>query len=343
MSSKQVEIKRHYGFIHAANPDNEAKEYFDMAYKAIGSYFKVFGKIYASGLTRQEEEYLMPDLVGAYPEDRKEFREKVNNYFKNINTKIPAEGVKLEIGLEGSATSIFNSKGEQVGNPINVEHYVKYKHALKHPHVCDSLEAAERMGNLAHFYILDKQEETKAKSKINRLEDEASQFYFANRDDVFKVDQMLTLLGITTKYLDNEEKVIKLKEMSSKDIDQTDKVNADRLNKFINIAKDKDLGLKYDIMQMIRFNILERVKYKILDAESGELVGDNLKEAVLWFKDKSNSKQVNVYYAGLNEKGTSTQNYSPPEEKEIEATPVEIGESDLSGFNAEDETETTES
>ena len=83
-TSKQVEVKRHYGFIHAANPDSEAQEYFDMAYKAIGSYFRVFGKVYESGLTRQEEDLLMPDLIGAYPEDRKDFREKVNEYFKNI-------------------------------------------------------------------------------------------------------------------------------------------------------------------------------------------------------------------------------------------------------------------
>ena len=337
MPSKVVEIHRHYGFVHGANPDPEAKEYFDMAYKAIGSYYRVFGKVYESGLTREEENLLMPDLVGFYPEDKKDFRQAVNDYFRNINTKIPGEGLKLEIGLEKAGKISDNNM------PLKPDHYVIFKHALKHPQVTDSKEEAERMGQLAHFYVSDKAEETKSRTKINRLEDDASMHYFQYRDDHFKTEQILTLMGVNTRTLDEEERTIKLKELSTIDEAMADKANEARLQKFIDTAKDKDLATKYDLMEMIRFNILERVSSKILDKESGEILGNNLREAVIWFQDKRNSKDVNVYYARLEELGKSSRNTSaqkPQQEKEeIIATPVEMGESAMSDFNEKKEDE----
>lgn len=331
MPSKTIVIHRHYGFVHGANPDPEAKEYFDMSYKAVGSYYKVFGKVYASGLTREEENIVMPELTGFYPQDKKEFRESVNKYFRNINTKIPPEGLTLEIGLEKDGPLSEDNM------PLRPDEYVAYKHAIGHPQVCESKDQAERMGALAEFYVLDKVEETKSKTKTNRLEDDAAMYYFKVRDDEFKVEQLLTIMGISVRNLDSEERVIKLKELSTIDTDQSDAANRTRLEKFITSASDKDMGIKYDILEMIRINILERVKFKILDRDTGEVIGDNLKEAVLWFKDKKNSKDVNVYYARLTELGKSSRDEIATQEPEpVVSEPVEMSDSAMSDF--EDDT-----
>ena len=44
---------------------------------------------------------------------------------------------------------------------------------------------------------------------------------------------------------------------------------------------------------------LERVKNKILDKDTNDTIGDNLKEAVVYFQDKGNSRTVNMFYAKL--------------------------------------------
>ena len=49
-----VKIKRFYGFREEANNDPAVQEYYDSAFKASGAYFER-GKIYGSGLTKEEE------------------------------------------------------------------------------------------------------------------------------------------------------------------------------------------------------------------------------------------------------------------------------------------------
>ena len=62
---RQVLLMRKISFIQESNAsDPSVSEYFGMAYKAVGSYFKEFGKIAASGLTRAEAAILMPELTG---------------------------------------------------------------------------------------------------------------------------------------------------------------------------------------------------------------------------------------------------------------------------------------
>jgi hypothetical protein len=335
MPKEIVEIKRHYGFVHGSNPDPEAKEYFDMSYKAIGSFYKVFGKVFASGLTREEEMLLLPELLGVFPEDKKEFRAAVNAYYRNINTKVPPEGLKLNIGTEkGGAISDTNI-------PLNIDNYLTYRHAVKHPSVAMSKENAERMGFLAQFYIVDKVKEIASASKINKLEDDASMHYFEARDNSFKTEQMLTLMGIKAGGLTAKERPIRLKKLATIDPNQSDTVNIKRLEKFIAVAKDKDLATKYDIVEMVRVDILERVKMKYLDKESGEVIGDSLKETVLWFQDKGNSKAVNVYYARLDEIGDTRSSRTKAKEvvveKEDKGTIVEASDSALSAFDAKEE------
>ena len=52
---------------------------------------------------------------------------------------------------------------------------------------------------------------------------------------------------------------------------------------------------------MIRVAVLENVGMKVLIKETGELIGDDLRGATLWFLDKANSKEVNVLTARYKE------------------------------------------
>lgn len=302
MSSKKVTIKREYSFAQQAQSDPEVQEYLNMSYRAIGAYWKITGRIHATGLTREEEALLLPHLIGIYPgegRDGVEFNKAVQNFAKNINTKIPAEGLTLEIGLEkdGEPFSTTNF-------PLNVHDYVIYKHAINHPLVGENKEIAEKYGHII-FYIEDKDAEFKSKDKVSSLEDTATAIYLGEiKNDPRKAAMVLTLLGenISDKAEPNEL-FLKLKSYTKASENLSDDDNVNRINKFMKIAKDKTLANKYEIMQLISIGVLERVGTAITIRESGEKIGANLKEAVLWMQDKGNSRMVNIFRTRLNELG----------------------------------------
>lgn len=300
MPDKLIEIHRKSNFIQDSNNDPEVKDYFDMAFKAIGSYFREFGKIYESGLTRKEEEILLPDVLGgAFPgpgQEGYEFRKKVQEYYRDINTKIPPEGLKLNIGLEQEGELAHDNP------PIKIIDYLRWKHALKHLQVAGTKDEAD-MYQHKMFYIVDKQAQSAEKTKLRDLEDKAQTEYLQINRDASKVEMVLTLLGVSTRNMTIQDMILTLKEQATLLPDASEVVNSERLTRFIAIVNDRELATKYDIMEMVRVEILERIKSKVLIKESGETIGDNLREAVVWMLDKANSKPVNLMYARLDELG----------------------------------------
>jgi hypothetical protein len=316
MPSKIVEIHRAANFIQDSNQDAEVQEYFGMAFKAVGSYWKEVGTVYATGLTRQEEDALMPELIGNLDpnKEQREFRMKVQEFFKNVNHKIPPEGFKLEVGLEGESDDIFrrNDKGEIVrdsfGNaivdnpPLKVMDYVRYKHIINHPHVAKNKDESDRY-QYKQFYVLDKAANTSQKSKLRDKEDLAQREYLGINKDFQKSEMVLTLLGVNTRNMGNDALILELKAQASIDPEAADVVNIERLDRFVKIVNDKELAAKYDIMEMVRFGLLERIRTKVLIKESGDTIGEDLREAVDWLLDKKNSKLVNSMYAQLDALG----------------------------------------
>ena len=132
----------------------------------------------------------MPDLVGAYPaDDKQNFRQAVASYFANINTRVPAEGLRLNVALEQSGKEL-----SETNIPQNAVHYVIWKHALGHLQVAPDLNTAERYDHIK-FYVVDKDAQIKASSKLLKLENTASAEYLQIQTDPAKIDQALTVLG----------------------------------------------------------------------------------------------------------------------------------------------------
>lgn len=308
MPSKIVELHRKQTFMQDANQDPDVKDYLALAFRAVGSYYREIGKVYESGLTRLEEDIIMPDLLGGFTADdnKNEFRRQVQTFFKEINTKVPPEGIKLQIGLEQDAPLSAQNP------PLKPMDYVRYKHAIKHPQVAKNKDEADRYQHIL-FYMVDKVAQSEGKSKLRDYEDKAQIEYLQINKDLGKVEMVLTLLGVNTKNMNDNDMVLALKDQASLDAEESDIMNTERLQRFVSVVNDRELIAKYDIMEMIRAGYLERVKTKILMKESGEVIGDNLKEAVVWLQDKGNSKVVNVLYANLDEfsKGRRVKHQSP--------------------------------
>lgn len=315
MASRIIEVHRAANFIQDSNQDAEVQEYFGMAFKAIGSYWKEIGTVYATGLTKLEEEALMGELIGNLDpvKEQRDFKIKVQEFFKNINHKIPPEGLKLEIGLEGDG-ELFrkDSQGNIVRDtfgspvidcpPLRTMDYIRYKHIIGHPHVGINKDESDRYQH-KQFYILDRAANTTQKSKLRDKEDLAQREYLGINKDLKKAEMVLTLLGVNTRQMGNEALILELKSQATIDPEAADLVNIERLDRFVKVVNDKELATKYDIMELVRFGILERIRSKVLIKESGETVGDDLREATDWMLDKRNSKIVNSMYAQLDALG----------------------------------------
>ena len=297
VNEKIVYIKRKQTFIEASNHDPEVQGYFDMSYRAIGSYYKSFGKQFGTGLTREELIILMPELLDVFAEDKKEFNWAVKDYFRNKNTKISPEGLKLNIAMEKEDEPLSDTN-----HPVNIAQYVTYLHAIGHPEVASSIEEAD-MYQHKRFYVEDTEKTLNDASSISKMEDSARLEYYKIVEDKDKVEQMLILLGYNTKGKNAEKRQLALRNFTTIEQDRTANFNEKKLERFMRIANDKRLKAKYEIEMMIAYDILQRVGTSVLIEETGDEIGGDMEEASLWYSKKENVKTVNSLKARLKEFG----------------------------------------
>lgn len=302
-----IEVHRHFTLVEMSQEDPEVKAWLGQSYRGIGPYFK--DKATATGLTFEEQRLLLPELLGIEASD-KDFRRTVNRFFDELVTSVPKDGLQLQIGLEDD-----NLPLSATNMPINIMDYIKYRHIKGHRDVAMNKPEAEKTYG-KRFYINDPEKASAAAISLNDLEDEAAVIYMKYKDDAIKTDQILTMLGVNITHLKHEEKILKLKGLSQKNFKLSEADQKEAFNKFIKVAQDKDLEYKYLIQEMIGAQYLKRVGNNILYAESGKIVGDNMEDAVLYFKNPKNSRELNLLKAEYNTKIKKGDAYLPKENPE---------------------------
>ncbi len=313
-------IHRQLSFAQAAHIDEDVRDWFNQAFKVISPYWK--GKVVGTGLTVTEQRILMPYLHGTETDD-KDFRKKTELYFHEILTRVPAKGLKLEIGLEDNSLPLSDSN-----LPLNIQEYVVYRHALGYPGLAMSKDDADRSPSLKHFYLVDPDKVANTDLKINELEDKAIAAYFKYKDDELKVDQILTVLGTSLKNLSTADKVIKLKTLSKRNAEKGEHEQQQELQRFVDVCEDQDLAMKYLIQELIGAQILERIGTAIHMRESGDLLGGNAREAVLFLKNPKNSKVYNMLrgqYQSVVKKGSVLPEIPEQHNDEAIDAPAEVG------------------
>jgi len=288
-NSHIVYIRRRSLFDTANRP--ELEEYFADSSIGVGSYFAKGTSREASGLSIPEENILMPLVLGI-PSDDRDFRGKVNEYFSNINSKIPADsnpkkptdGLALEIGLHRDNNAPISAKDENL--PINVEQFIRYRQIAGHPWVGVS---GEDDGNqLKRFLIFDPKKQLKATKAVNEEADIALTRYIQIKQDKSKVRMYLRLTGHDLSKITPGEEVAALRTKA-----QSDPVN------FNKAWSDPYKEHKYQIEEMVAFGLLKQVGTRILYGQTE--IGRNLEEAVLWLKDPHHSDSYRSLKAMLDD------------------------------------------
>lgn len=274
-NSHIVYIRRKGLFDTEARP--ELEEYFSGSSVSVGSYFAKGTARPGSGLMIPEENLLLPYVL-AIPADDQDFRTKVNEFYSNIDSKVPADqnpprttdGLALEIGLYKD-----NSKPISATNlPLNVGQYLKYRQIILHPWV--GIDESEKGNQLKRFYVFDPNKVQSITLSANEQKDAALTKYLMVKGNARTVRMYLTLLGVNTSTLKPGEELNKLRSLAET-----------QPAEFIKIANDKDKEMRYIIEDMVHYKIVEKVGDRLLS--DGTVLGRDMREAILFLSDSHNT------------------------------------------------------
>jgi hypothetical protein len=250
----------------------------------LGSYADSSGNT-ARAFSYEEEDKWMSEIVGLKVTDPG-FRSAVTHWYKNLTIKIKPEGVDLEIGLDSA------------GNPVNIEDYLKYQFAKKHPWTAKTKEECLGAEHL-QYYFEDPEAENiskgaklevtaKAYVEFAKLDEDEDKMDWLIRTVISKFPELGSLSELTK--LNVDRKKLKIAEVIQKDPTY-----------FLEVMNDKDLIYKAEVASMVEAGVLMKEGNKYLNGT--ENLG-SLEGTISWMKDGNNSQDYAILKARLDQFGT---------------------------------------
>lgn len=228
-----------------------------------------------TGLKKEEERKYLPKLIGTDPTDPN-FGEKAMEFWRTLTVKVPVEGVTLNITTDDE------------GEPLNVSDYLIYRFAKAHKLVAEDRDAAQ--GNITkRFYFYSPEKEIKKENDNVQWKLKAYTEFVQVKDDEDKVDMLLRLLTDSRpEHLNLPQK----QNILSEEIENNPK-------KFYKATQDKNAELKSLIHDMVSYGVIEKIgdQYAFFD----EVLGNNMRETIIYFKNDRNSESVVRMKAKLKE------------------------------------------
>ena len=227
------------------------------------------------GFTPDEEKEYMNGILDVTPE-HVDWPKHSKLFWAELTIPVGFTGVELEIGKDTN------------GKPLNIMDYIKYRFALKHPHVALTKEEMD-LDYSKKFYIQDLARDDKVKNNQIQLRKDADREFIKASSSTKSLKRILRLMSnvnpdrMTSEQIENALYEIK---------DTTPK-------KFIKIAKDKNLELKSEIEEMVSAGVVRKIGNQVIFID--EVLGDTLDDTVVHLKDKKNSGKLTLLRAKLKE------------------------------------------
>lgn len=253
------------------------------------------------GLTFDEEEVLLPNLLGVQPKNDN-WQKTTSDYWNNISKQVPKDGLELEIGFNYKVSkerseeenyklgeSCKEEEKYKYGFPINVVDYVLYRYCLVYSDVANSATDKHK-SNRIRFYLYSKLEEIKTNHEALTLKNKAYGKYLevlSNRD---KVEDILRLMSDSDgnslwqiNLSDGEQDLILQKAMEEKPA------------MFISYYDDKVLEMKSFISKCITGQFLKRVpNTEVIMYGENTIIGNTIDEAVGYLRNEKNAQTLNT-------------------------------------------------
>tara|TARA_Y100000361_G_scaffold31245_1_gene26138 strand:+ start:2154 stop:2963 length:810 start_codon:yes stop_codon:yes gene_type:complete len=227
------------------------------------------------GVTPKEEKELMQGILDVSPE-HVDWPKHSKQFWAEMTIPVGFTGVELEVGVN------------EDGSPISIMDYLKYKFALKHPHVALTKEEMDK-DFAKRFYIQDLTREDKVKNTQIQFKKDADKEFIKLSSNPKNMKRVLRLLSSSNPDRMTDEQV----ENALYEIKNS------KTKKFLKIAQDKNLELKAEIEEMVTASVLRKIGNQIIFID--EVLGDTLDDAVVFLKDKKNSGTLTILRAKLKE------------------------------------------
>lgn len=240
----------------------------------IGSIY--VGRQPLKGIEGEEAHKLLSSILDV-PPGHADWPKQEKDFWASMAIKVPFEGKELEIGTD------------EDGNPDNVMDYITYKWCQKHRQVAGSKEEMDKNPH-AKFYIYDPQRDLLKKNAEVKVSKEADKEFIKVSSDLDKMRRLIRLLekGSNPEKLTNLEVENKLYAIKGKNP-----------SRFLKFALDKDLDLKAEIEEMVSKDVLRKIGNQYIYGD--ETIGEDIKDTIVYFKNKKNSGSVNAIRAQLKE------------------------------------------
>lgn len=297
-NSKTVTIFRAGTF--AEDAQTGAQDFMAMSRKSIGSYYQHnFGKGIGSGLSFEEIDLLLPLLIDI-PATERTFRAAVTDFFSSISTNIPyKEGRTFEVGLHlENDKPVTHSETREDGRvvynlPINLNDYIRYRHAENHPRVANSKSNAA--GNsLIEYYIFDPTQVADENTALTTQKDEAFTLYLTLKDDPKKVDMLLTLMKEDPRMYHGTNAVSERMQALRALVDT-------KPDKVLTEHKAAHFEERYTLLTLVNTGICKQIGGRYVETETSTILGNTAEEAIYWILDKVNSDKLTLMKARMQE------------------------------------------
>ena len=241
------------------------------AHVRLGSVY--VGRQPLKGIEGEEAKKLLKGILDVGPEHI-DWPVHEKKYWAELSIKVPFAGVELDVSTD------------EDGNPRNIDDYIKYRFALKHPQCAPN---KEEMLSGQRFYLHDPKKDQLDKAKLVRLKKDADKEYIKASSDIEVMDRLIRLLSdVKPETLTTDQKETLLYDLKDKSP-----------SKFIRIAKDKHLAIKAEIEEMVSAGVLRKIGNQIIYID--EVLGDTIEDTIVYMKDKKNSGTLTTLRAKLKE------------------------------------------
>jgi len=222
-----------------------------------------------------EEKKFLNGILDVGP-DHVEWPKHTKKFWTELTIPVGFTGVELEIGTDSA------------GSPISIMDFIKYRFAIKHPHVALTKdEMAKTAGK--RFYVQDlSREDATRNNEIQILKDADKEFIKLSSDK----EAMKRVLRILSE---------RNPDILSRDQIENNlyTIKNENPKKFLRVATDKNLNVKAEIEGMVSAGVLRRIGNQVIFID--EVIGETLEDAVIFMKNKKNSGQLTIMRAKLKE------------------------------------------
>lgn len=220
----------------------------------------------------------------------KEEEESINAEYDAV-PRNDVVALRRALDLKINRLNALESEKHKYGFPVKIEDYLMYRHCLIYKDVAKDPAFVNIDTNVRFYFRDDAKEAANAEKKRKEINKAKANYVTCIGDDtVFEAVYIQYALAKNLPVMPSlaESKLIKETNL--------DKFSTEEPALFNKIFNDGDKLIKATIEKLIARGELIRLAHnQNITSASGEFIGANINEAVIWFKNPDNTSTINAY------------------------------------------------